>query len=227
MAARRPIITIDGPAGSGKSTTARMVAERLGYTYLDTGAMYRAVTLSVLEAGIDPFDGEAIRRLLASIEISIRYEPHGQQTFLGPRNVSADIRSVEVSRHVSRIAALPDVRRFLVRQQQSIAREGGFVVDGRDAGTVIFPNAEIKFFLTATAEERARRRFRELQNTDPDVSYEETLRDLLRRDEIDSGRDASPLIRPPDAIELDNSGLTIDEQVAMVVRTVRERYPKP
>lgn len=220
----RLLITIDGPAGSGKSTTAKRVAQRLGYRHLDTGATYRAMTLKVLRLKLDPTDAVAVNSLIGTTEIEVRYDQGKQETWLDGENVSLPIRGSEVTTHVSAVSAIREVRRFLVRRQQEIAREGGFVVDGRDAGTAIFPDADIKFFMIASAEERARRRMKELLNQRPEVSFEETLRDLIARDDFDSSREESPLVKAANAIEFDNTDMSLDEQVEFILQHVRDRF---
>ncbi len=218
------IITIDGPSGSGKSTTAKLVAERLGYSHLDTGAMYRAMTLKVLRTGADPTDALAVSALINDTIIDVVHENKKQQTWLDGGDVSKDIRDPEVTSHVSEVSAIREVRTFLVRRQQDIARDGGFVVDGRDAGTVIFPDADLKFFMTASGEERARRRMKQLLRHNDAVTFEETLKDLIARDDFDSSREESPLIQAPDAIAFDNSDMTLDEQVEYILDQIAKRF---
>ena len=218
------IITIDGPSGSGKSTTAKKVAERLGYSYLDTGAMYRAMTLKVLRTGTDPTDALAVSALLAGTVIDVLHENRKQQTWLDGKDVSGDIRNPDVTSHVSEVSAIRDVRAFLVRRQQDIARGGGFVVDGRDAGTAIFPDADLKFFMTASGEERARRRMKQLLRQNDAVTFEETLKDLIARDDFDSSREESPLIKAKDAIAFDNSDMALEEQVDFILDQIADRF---
>lgn len=220
----RIIITLDGPAGSGKSTVARELARALGYAYLDTGAMYRAVTLAVLRKKIDCTNASRVIETLPDLTIDIRYDGGIQKTLLNGEDVSEAIRTPDVSRNVSAIAAIPEVRQHLVAQQQRMGREGGYVVDGRDAGTVIFPNAAMKFFLTASVKERARRRQLELAAQQTSLTLEQMIDEIERRDRLDSSRDVSPLRKAPDAIEIDNTSLTVNDQVEWIVERFRERY---
>lgn len=220
----RIIITLDGPAGSGKSTVARELARALGYAYLDTGAMYRAVTLAMLRNKIDCTNASRVIETLPELTIDIRYDGGVQKTLLNGEDVSEAIRTPDVSRNVSAIAAIPEVRRHLVAQQQRMGREGGYVVDGRDAGTVIFPNAEMKFFLTASVNERARRRRLELAAQQTSLTLEQMIEEIERRDRLDSSRDVSPLQKAPDAIEIDNTNLTVNDQVEWIIKRFRERY---
>ncbi|TCD48864.1 (d)CMP kinase [Chlorobium sp. N1] len=225
ISTNRIIIAIDGPAASGKSTTARRVARQLGYTYIDTGAMYRSVALKAIEGGLL----ESIRRdpgQVASIleGISIRFE--GERILLDGRDVSREIRDNRVSREVSFLSSLKPVRDCLLVMQQALGRGRGVVMDGRDIGTVVFPDAELKIFLVADARERARRRLLELQAKSegktalPDI---ETLeREILERDRADAEREHAPLRKHPDAVEIDTSKLDIDQQVEMVYRLARK-----
>lgn len=220
----RIIITLDGPAGSGKSTVARELARALGYAYLDTGAMYRAVTLAMLRNKIDCTNASRVIETLPELTIDIRYDGGVQKTLLNGEDVSEAIRTPDVSRNVSAIAAIPEVRRHLVAQQQRMGWEGGYVVDSRDAGTVIFPNAEMKFFLTASVNERARRRRLELAAQQTSLTLEQMIEEIERRDRLDSSRDVSPLQKAPDAIEIDNTNLTVNDQVEWIIKRFRERY---
>ena len=204
-----PLIAIDGPSGVGKSTTARRVASRLGWQYLDTGAMYRAAALAVLRAGLDLKDRPALDRLLASLDLA----QEGTRIFLAGEDVSEAIRSQEVTRGVTPVSADARVREVLVEQQRRIGASGGWVVDGRDIGTVVFPNACCKVFLTASPEARAQRRFLELQAKGQTAVFEEVLADQRRRDEADSTRAVAPLRKADDAVALDSSDLTLDQVV--------------
>ncbi len=206
------IVAIDGHAATGKSTQSKRLADTLGYTYIDTGAMYRAVTYFALkqdpEGSIDP------QRLLASldqIKIQFRYTSEGQQTFLNGKNISKAIRQVEVTGHVSQVAKLPEVRAFLVNQQQTMGENKGIVMDGRDIGTVVFPEAECKFFLTARSEIRAKRRHLEQLEQGNEQTLESVHENLKERDHLDSNRSTSPMIKAEDAIEIDVSDASIDE----------------
>ena len=222
-------IAFDGYSSCGKSTMAKELAARVGYTFVDTGAMYRAVTLMALRANL--FDGEgkvdedALRKLLATVTVTQKYSPElGQaETFLNGENVEGEIRNMEVSDRVSIIAALPFVRTEMVRQQQAMGEQGGIVMDGRDIGTTVFPNAEMKIFVTALPQVRAQRRYLELKGKGEDVTIEEVLRNLEERDYIDSHREVSPLRQADDAVVLDNTNLTRAEQSAMLFALYNER----
>lgn len=205
------VIAIDGPAGSGKSTVARRLADALGLEYLDTGAMYRAVTFAVLGRGIEPTDEETVARIAGSIELSVASD--GTVTVDGI-NATTQIRGPEVTRAVSTIAANAEVRRELVsRQREWTRRRGGGVLEGRDIGTVVFPDARLKIYLSASPEVRAARRAQEVT----DLSYDAVAADLARRDALDSGRANDPLRRADGAVEVDTSDLTIDEVIALLV----------
>jgi cytidylate kinase len=218
----RPVVAIDGPAGSGKTTTAKLVAERLGFMHIDTGAMYRAVTLKVLRSGVDLADQEAIARLLESTRVGLEECDAEARVMLDGEDVTGQIRMPEVTRLVSRVSTLRPVREAMVREQRRMGREGGIVLEGRDIGTVVFPDAELKFFLSANLEERVRRRLAELNGQGVRASAEELRREIQERDRMDSTREESPLRRAPDAIELDTSRLSVEEQVRVVTDHVRE-----
>jgi len=221
------IIAIDGPAGAGKSTTARRVAERLGYPYLDTGAMYRALALALLRQ--DPtLDPERAREALARVQLRVAWDNGRLRVFLDSEDVTEAIRTPEVSQAASRISAWPEVRARLLEEQRRIGRAweqqyGGVVLDGRDIGTVVFPEAEVKVFLVADPEERARRRQRELAERGQEVPLEQVLAEILQRDAQDQQRAVAPLRKADDAVELDTTSLSIDEQVQRVYELVRER----
>ena len=223
---KKIIIAIDGFSSCGKSTMAKELAKEIGYIYVDTGAMYRSVTLFALRAGLFDADGniqrEELRDRMHEINISFRLNPDTKrpETFLNGENVEREIRSMEVSERVSLIAAVDFVRAALVAQQQRMGREKGLVMDGRDIGTAVFPQAELKIFVTATAEVRAQRRFDELQEKGMPACYDEILRNVQERDYIDSHREVSPLRKAADAIELDNSHLTLAQQQEWL----RQRY---
>ena len=223
-------IAFDGYSSCGKSTMARQLAATIGYTFVDTGAMYRAVTLLALRSGLVRFDDDAIdetrlRSLLANTVITQRLNPQSGQTetFLNGENVEREIRTMEVSDRVSIVAALPFVRTEMVRQQQAMGQNGGIVMDGRDIGTTVFPNAEMKIFVTATPEVRAQRRYLELKGKGENITLEEVLRNLEERDYIDSHREVSPLRQAPDAVVLDNTNLTREEQAAMLLALYEKR----
>ena len=209
-------IAIDGHSSCGKSTMAKALARRLDYVYVDTGAMYRSVTLYALRHNLFQPDGAILtaelEAALPGIVIEQKSIDGKTTTFLNGENVERDIRTLEVSNHVSPIAALPFVRTALVAQQQRMGREGGIVMDGRDIGTVVFPNAELKIFVTASAEVRAQRRYDELQQKGMPADYDDILKNVMERDYIDSHREVSPLRQADDALLLDNSHMTIAEQ---------------
>ena len=209
-------IAIDGHSSCGKSTMAKDLARELGYTYIDTGAMYRAVTLFAMRKGLFAEDGtidtETLQGLMGEVSIAQKNIEGKTITFLNGEDVEKEIRSLEVSSHVSPIAALPFVREKMVEQQREMGREGGIVMDGRDIGTVVFPNAELKVFVTASAEVRAQRRYKELIEKGMPASYEDILKNVTERDYMDSHRAVSPLRPADDAVILDNSNLTIAEQ---------------
>lgn len=210
-------IAIDGHSSCGKSTMAKNLAREIGYVYVDTGAMYRAVTLFALRNNLfnadDTIKEDALKAHLDDIHIEQKLmSDHTVNTFLNGENVERDIRTMEVSSHVSPIATLPYVREKLVEQQQQMGANGGIVMDGRDIGTVVFPNAELKIFVTASAEVRAMRRYKELQEKGMPADYDEILKNVIERDHIDSTRAVSPLRQAEDALVLDNSNITIAEQ---------------
>ena len=209
-------IAIDGHSSCGKSTMAKELARKVGYVYVDTGAMYRCVTLFALRHQLFAADGsvleEQLREAMPQIDIDQRLIDGKTTTFLNDENVELEIRGLEVSNHVSPIAAIPFVRTALVAQQQKMGREGGIVMDGRDIGTTVFPNAELKIFVTASAEVRAQRRYDELQQKGMPADYADILKNVQERDYIDSHREVSPLRQAEDALLLDNSHMTIDEQ---------------
>jgi len=211
------IIAIDGPAGSGKSTTARLVAQKLGYLYIDTGAMYRAVTLSWIKSKTD-LTTDNVDSILNTITIELKQGQNQQIVLLNGFDVSDEIRQPDVTSYVSPISAMKNVRDFLVAQQRNIGKLGGVVMDGRDIGTVVFPEAELKIFLVATPEERAKRRQLELHNKGIDQEYESILKSIIDRDNYDSNREISPLRKASDAVELDTTNLSIEEQCEFVVQ---------
>ena len=222
-------IAIDGYSSCGKSTMAKQLAKSLGYVYVDTGAMYRTVTLFALRHGLFDADGKVkadeLKARMDEIEVSFRFnEASGKaDACLNGEDVEKEIRLMEVSSHVSPIATLPFVREAMVAQQRRMGREKGIVMDGRDIGTTVFPDAELKIFVTASAEVRAQRRYDELRGKGEDADYDEILRNVQERDYIDSHRDVSPLRQAPDALLLDNSHMTIEEQDRWLEEKVRER----
>jgi cytidylate kinase len=219
MHLKKIVIAIDGYSACGKSTTAKQVASILGYRYIDTGAMYRAVTLYFLEHHISLTNPKEVSRALQQVHISFKVNSKNlSETFLDGLNVEQQIRSMRISENVSQVAAVKEVRLALVEQQRRMGREKGVVMDGRDIGTVVFPNAELKLFMTAQVLIRAFRRQRELLERDQLVDLDEVIDNLLQRDKIDTGRAESPLRQADDAIVIDTTHITIDEQVDEVVR---------
>jgi cytidylate kinase len=221
------VIAIDGPSGSGKSTTARELSRRLGLRHIDTGAMYRAVTLAAMEGGASLDDGASLGKLADSIDLVIETGPSGVQVYLGDREVTTSIRTPEVTSSVSEVSAHPEVRRALVRRQRRMASRGGVVLEGRDIGSVVLPWADVKVYLVASTRVRAERRLKDLESMGVTKTVDEVEQDLIRRDEYDSTREASPLVRAIGAWEVDTSSLTIDGQVDVIAdhaeRAARDR----
>ena len=216
-------VAIDGPAGAGKSTLARQLARDLGYIYVDTGAMYRAVGLYALRAGADPADPAAVDPLLPGIRLRLAVLDSEQHIYLNGEDVSALIRTEEVGMAASAVGADPAVRAFLLDLQRDMARTGNVLMDGRDIGTVILPDATVKIFLTASPEARARRRWLEYQAAGRPDRYEDVLADVKRRDEQDSGRAAAPLRRAEDAVLLDTSAMDLAQSLAAMKQIIKER----
>ena len=225
-------IAIDGFSSCGKSTMAKMLAKEVGYIYVDTGAMYRAVTLFAMQNGMIAPDGhvdrEALKAKMDTLRVEFKLNPKTgkAETYLNGENVEREIRGMEVSGHVSSIAAIDFVRTALVAQQQRVGQDKGIVMDGRDIGTVVFPDAELKVFVTASAEVRAQRRFDELVGKGMEANYDEILRNVQERDYKDSHREVSPLRKADDAIELDNGQLTIAQQLQWLVDRFEEKAGK-
>lgn len=219
---RRPIIAIDGPAGAGKTTTAREVARRLGFLHIDTGAMYRAMALKVLRRGCPLNKAEEIARIASQTEVSLRLEDGQARVFLDGEDVSGQIRSPEVNRAVTPVCEVPEVRTRLMQLQRQIGRDGGIVMEGRDIGTVVFPDADLKIFLTADLPERARRRRQEQKSSGTPQAgqsgIDEVSADLERRDRRDQGRGNSPLMRAADAVLIDTTHLSFEEQVQKILQ---------
>ena len=216
------IIAIDGPAGSGKSTIAKMVAERLNYTYLDTGAMYRAITFLALQSGIVD-DEDAVNELVEGLNVTLNFEDGLTHVFADDIELTEHIRTPEVNSKVSEIAAMPFVRKELVRMQQSMGKVGNIVAEGRDITTVVFPNADVKIYLDATVNVRAERRYKEYLEKGVEINFEEVKENIKKRDSIDSGREASPLRVAENAIEVDTSNLTVDEEFEILVENIKKK----
>ncbi|MHB1400415.1 MAG: (d)CMP kinase [Trichloromonadaceae bacterium] len=209
MPQRELIIAIDGPSGAGKSTLSKLLAQRLGYLNIDTGAMYRAVALAASRQGVDIDDAAGLGRLAQQVQIGFRRSCSGEQVLLDGEDVSAAIRTPEISMLTSRVAACAAVRQAMVDLQRQMGEQGGVVLEGRDIGSVVFPDAEVKFFLSATAQERGRRRFAELCGQGLAVDLEQTLAEVEARDAADSGREHAPLVQPADAVVIDATSLDI------------------
>lgn len=222
-------IAIDGFSSCGKSTMAKDLAKKLGYVYVDTGAMYRAVTLYAMRNGLFNADGSVktadLERQMNKINITFKLNKMAERpdTYLNNELVENDIRTLEVSNHVSQIAAVPFIREAMVAQQQRMGKDKGVVMDGRDIGTTVFPEAELKVFVTASAEVRAQRRYDELKEKGMPADFNDILKNVQERDYIDSHREVSPLRKAPDAIELDNSHMTIAEQSAWLMELVKQK----
>lgn len=213
-------IAIDGPAGAGKSTIAKMVSAEMGYIYVDTGAMYRAVALYLTENNIPDEEAE---KHMEEVEVFLKFVDGAQRVYLGDRDVSDLIRTPEISMAASRTSAIPAVRARLFDLQQKLARENNIIMDGRDIGTVVLPNADVKIFLTASAEERANRRFKELAEKPDCPTYEEILKDIIQRDYNDMNRETAPLKQAEDAVLVDTTELTLEQSAARIAEIIKER----
>lgn len=220
-------IAIDGPSGAGKSTLAKMVAEKMGYLYVDTGAIYRTVGLYTLRNGVDPHDADGVSALLGSIRVEMNYGEDGlQHMYLNGEDVTTAIRQHEISGYASAVSAIPRVREFLLEMQRSMARTQNVVMDGRDIGTVVLPQADVKIFLTAQPEERARRRYEELLARGQQTDYETVLKDLQERDYNDSHRAFAPLRQADDAVLADTTGNTLEESFCYLLKRIEECLSK-
>ena len=217
------MITIDGPAGSGKSTTARLVAKRLGYVYLDTGAMYRAMTLKALRSGVDPANDRSLEQMAERTSITVKTDPEGTRVILDGEDVTESLRDPEVSRKSSMVAAVKAVRERMVELQRQVGARGGIVAEGRDIGSVVFPDAEVKIYLEADLKCRALRRKRDLDRAGETMQVDRIVEDLAARDEYDSSREHSPLVVPESAVTIDTTHLTIEQQVQRVLEEVKAR----
>lgn len=216
-------VAVDGPAGAGKSTVSRAAAKAMGYIYVDTGALYRAVGVNTLRNGIDTKDRQAVAESLSDISVNLVFENGEQKVLLNGEDVSAEIRTPDASMAASDVSAVPKVRDFLFDLQRNIASMNNCIMDGRDIGTVVLPNAKVKVFLTASPEERAMRRFRELSEKGSTVKYEEVLEDLIKRDYNDSHREVAPLKQADDAVLLDTTGMTLEQSVESLIRIIKEK----
>ncbi len=215
------IITIDGPAGSGKSTAARNLAAKLNIAYLDTGATYRAATLAALKAGVDLEDEQALERIVRDMKLQMKSEPDGVHVFLAGQDVTREIRSAAVTDKAHHIATLPAVRKILVALQRRLGCQlGEFVAEGRDQGSVVFPDADLKFYLVAAPEARARRRYEEMRAAGEDAKLDEVLDAILQRDRRDRSRDIAPLVKPAGAIELDTTDNTMEQTAEQLLKLV-------
>jgi cytidylate kinase len=223
LSSRKLVIAIDGPAASGKSTTAGLVAERLGYLHVDTGAMYRAIALKVLRERIGMEEKERIEALMPTTHVALKLRNGALRVFLDGEDVTDAIRTPHVSKAVSPVSGYHEVRRAMVREQRLLGAEGGIVMDGRDIGTVVFPDADLKFFMVAGIEARARRRQEELAAKGTVLPLDAVLIDMRERDARDTGRAEAPLLRADDAIDVDTSAMTIEQQVRLVLDTVSKK----
>ncbi|MFO7946402.1 MAG: (d)CMP kinase [Armatimonadota bacterium] len=221
---RKLVVAIDGPAGSGKSSVARGLARRLGYSYIDTGAMYRAVAWAALREGLDlPEDARKIGELAGELDFDFRQTEDGQHIFVNGRDREWEIRKPEVGALSSPVSAVPLVRENLLQTQRDLAAEGGVIMEGRDIGTVVLPDADVKIFLTASARERARRRYEQIKGEHPDLTYELVLAQQKERDQRDMNRDIAPLKKADDAIEVVTDDMTLDEVIDHIAELVQER----
>ena len=218
-------IAIDGPSGAGKSTMAKSLAKELGFLYVDTGAIYRTVGLEVFRRGMNPSDEEAVAGVLPELEIKMAYGEDGlQHMYLRGEDVTAAIRQHEISDYASKVSAIPAVRAYLLDMQRKLARENHVIMDGRDIGTVVLPNADLKIFLTAAPEDRANRRFLELQQRGQTTDYETVLRDVIQRDRQDTEREIAPLRQAEDAVLVDTTGIDLEGSRIMLRRLIEECF---
>ena len=218
-------IAIDGPSGAGKSTLAKSLAHELNFLYVDTGAIYRTVGLEVFRRGMDPSDGSAVGEILGQLEIRMGYAEDGlQHMYLGGEDVTTDIRRHEISDYASKVSAIPAVRAFLLDMQRKLARENNVIMDGRDIGTVVLPNADLKVFLTAAAEDRANRRYLELLARGQNTDFDTILRDVIQRDKQDTEREIAPLRQAEDAVRVDTTGVDLEGSRRLLRDLVRDRF---
>ena len=216
-------IAIDGPSGAGKSTLAKMLAKKLGYIYVDTGALYRSIGLYMFDSGINPKDKDAVIEALSNIKIELRFENGTQKVYLNGTDVKDRIRLPEMSMYASLTSAIPEVRAFLLDIQKDMAKKNNVIMDGRDIGTVILPDAQVKIFLVASSETRAKRRYKELAEKGIETSYEEVLSDIIKRDENDSTRAVAPAVAAPDAVLLDSSDMNADEALDAALKIIEDK----
>ena len=216
-------VALDGPSGAGKSTIAKAVAKKLEYVYVDTGALYRTIAYCVISNGIDPKDEGAVVECLGKIDVRLEYVGGAQHVMLGGEDVSDKIRTPEISMGASAVSAIPKVREFLFDLQKDIAKHNNIIMDGRDIGTVVLPDAQVKIFLTASAQERANRRFKELQEKGDPSTYEQVLEDIRQRDYNDTHRDIAPLKKADDAIEVDSTKMSLDEVIDTIVKIIKDK----
>ncbi|NBK80340.1 (d)CMP kinase [bacterium D16-76] len=216
-------VAVDGPSGAGKSSVCQAAAKELGFVYVDTGALYRTIALYVLEKGLDPADPQAVEEALPGIQVDLAYTPEGQKMSLNGQDVTGRIRTPEVSMATSAIAAIPAVRAYLLGLQRGLAKQNCVLMDGRDIGTVVLPEAPLKVYLTASPEERARRRTRQLEGSGQPADYKQVLEDIRQRDYQDSHRATAPLKPAPDAVMLDTSEMGFQQSVEALVSLVRKK----
>lgn len=216
-------IAIDGPSGAGKSTLAKALAARLGYIYVDTGALYRTIGLYVKTKNADPKDEKTVISLLKDIKLELKFENAAQAVYLNGENVNDKIRTPEISLYASAVSAIPSVREFLLELQKNIAKTQNVIMDGRDIGTVILPDAQVKIFLCADNEKRARRRFKELTEKGENVTFEQVLSEMNTRDENDRNRKTAPAVQAPDAVKLDNGDLDLDGTVDAAIEIIKSK----
>ncbi len=218
------VVAIDGPAGVGKTTTAKILADKLGFMYLDTGAMYRSMTYLFLQRNVDLNDREDVNKNIILFENNVEFKiQNPMKIYLFKKDISQEIRKVDVTNFVSQVSAIDDVRKSMVKIQRSVATKGNVVVEGRDIGTVVFPDAKFKFFLTAEYEVRALRRLKEFNNMNENINVNQIKEDLLTRDNYDSNRKVSPLKKAEDAFEIDTTNCSIDEQVSIIFQEIEKR----
>ena len=216
-------IAIDGPSGSGKSSVAKAVSSRLGFLYVDTGAIYRTVGVFAKRNGIDPHDGETLGKKLDKVDISLKWIDGTQHVFLSNEDVSEEIRTPEMSMYASAVSALGKVRAFLLQMQRDFAKTNNVIMDGRDIGTVVLPDADVKIFMYATSEARAKRRYKELVEKGKEVTYEDVLSDMIERDKNDSSRALAPCKPAEDAIMMDNSEMSLEVNIEKVLEIINEK----